>query len=117
MTNEADKPIPENIFDITIIGAGPVGLYALYYAGLRNAKARIVEALDIVGGGLKVLYPEKYIYDVAGYPKILAKDLVAQFEQQARTYGGQILLGRRVTNLVRRDDNLRRDGSLCPQKA
>jgi len=106
MTNEADKPIPENIFDITIIGAGPVGLYALYYAGLRNAKARIIEALDIVGGGLKVLYPEKYIYDVAGYPKILAKDLVAQFEQQARTYGGQILLGRRVTNLGRRDDNL-----------
>ncbi len=106
MINEADKPIPENIFDITIIGAGPVGLYALYYAGLRNAKARIVEALDVVGGGLKVLYPEKFIYDVAGYPKILAKDLVAQFEEQARVYGAPIVLGRRVTNLTRREDGI-----------
>ncbi len=106
MTNEADSPGPERIFDITIIGAGPVGLYALYYAGLRNAKAQIIEALDVVGGGLKVLYPEKFIYDVAGYPKILAKDLVAQFEEQARAYGAPIVLGRRVTNLVHRDDGL-----------
>lgn len=106
MTNETDRPVPENIFDITIIGAGPVGLYALYYAGLRNARARIIEALDVVGGGLKVLYPEKYIYDVAGYPIILAKDLVAHFEEQARTYGAPIILGRRVSNLVRRDDGL-----------
>ncbi len=106
MINKPDKPVSERIFDITIIGAGPVGLYALYYAGLRNAKARIIEALDIVGGGLKVLYPEKYIYDVAGYPKILAKDLVAQFEEQARAYGAPIILGRRVTNLARRDDGV-----------
>lgn len=92
------------IFDITIIGAGPVGLYALYYAGLRNARAKIIEALDEVGGGLKVLYPEKYIYDVAGYPKVLAKDLVAQFAEQAQVYGAPIHLGRRVTNIRRGED-------------
>ncbi len=96
----------EDIFDITIIGAGPVGLYALYYAGLRDVKARIIEALDEVGGGLKVLYPEKYIHDVAGYPKVMSKELVTQFERQARTYGMPILLGHRVTALRRREDGI-----------
>lgn len=96
----------EDLYDITIVGAGPVGLYALYYAGLRDVKAKIIEALDEVGGGLKVLYPEKYIYDVAGYPKVMSKELVAQFEEQARTYGMPILLGQRVTGLRRRDDGV-----------
>lgn len=94
------------IFDVTIIGAGPVGLYALYYAGLRDARAKIIEALDEIGGGLKILYPEKYIYDVAGYPQILANDLVAQFEEQARTYDAHIVLGQRVININRRDDEI-----------
>lgn len=96
----------EDIFDITIIGAGPVGLYALYYAGLRSLQAKILEALDETGGGLKVLYPEKYIYDVAGYPKIIAKELVAQFDEQARTYGAPIRFGERVLSLRRRDDGV-----------
>lgn len=98
--------INEDIYDITIIGAGPVGLYALYYAGLREARAKILEALDEVGGGLKVLYPEKYIYDVAGYPKIIAKDLVTQFDEQARTYGQPILLGQRVLDIRPRQDGI-----------
>lgn len=96
----------EDIYDITVIGAGPVGLYALYYAGLREARAKILEALDEVGGGLKVLYPEKFVYDVAGYPKIMAKDLVAQFEEQARVYGMPICLGRRVTDIRPREDGV-----------
>ena len=96
----------EELFDIIIIGAGPVGLYALYYAGLRNARAKILEALDDVGGGLKVLYPEKYVYDVAGYPQIISKDLVAQFEAQARTYDMPIILGQRVLKLSRREDGV-----------
>ncbi len=91
------------IYDITIIGAGPVGLYALFYAGLRNVKAKIVEALDEVGGGLKILYPEKYIYDVAGFHKILAKNLVDEFEKQARGYNLPIELGQRVLD-IRHDD-------------
>lgn len=96
----------EDVFDITIVGAGPVGLYALYYAGLRDVRAKIIEALDEVGGGLKVLYPEKYVYDVAGYPEVISKELVAQFERQARAYGMPILLGRRVTAVRRRDDGV-----------
>ena len=81
-------------------------MYALYYAGLRNAKVKLLEALDEVGGGLKVLYPEKYIYDVAGFCQVLAKDLVNEFEKQARMYNGPILFNQRVLDIKRRDDDI-----------
>src|SRR6478609_1511086 len=55
------------IKDITIIGGGPTGLFALFYAGMRGATAQIVDALPELGGQLAALYPEKYIFDVAGY--------------------------------------------------
>ena len=69
--------IPDKeIYDITFIGAGPVALYGMYYSGLRRTKSKVIDMLGEVGGGLMALYPEKYIYDVAGFPKVLAKDLV-----------------------------------------
>lgn len=83
-----------------------MGLYALYYAGLRNVKVKLLEALDEAGGGLKVLYPEKYIYDVAGFPQVLAKDLVDEFEKQARIYENPILFNQRVQDIKRRDDDI-----------
>ena len=60
--------------DITIIGAGPAGLFALFYAGMRGISAQVVDALNEPGGQLAALYPEKFIFDVAGYTKVLAKD-------------------------------------------
>jgi len=95
-----------DIFDVTFIGAGPVAMYGLYYAGLRMLKAKAIDMLEEVGGGLMALYPEKYIYDVAGFPKILAKDLVRQLEQQASQYPNQLHLGEKVTNLERDDDGI-----------
>ena len=65
-----------DITDITIIGGGPTGIFAAFYAGMRGATAQIVDALPQLGGQLTALYPEKYIFDVAGFPQILAKDLV-----------------------------------------
>ncbi len=62
--------------DITVIGAGPVGLSTAFWAGMREASARIVDSLPELGGQLTALYPEKWIFDVPGHPKILAKDLV-----------------------------------------
>src|SRR5579864_7419735 len=56
--------------DITIIGGGPTGLFALFYAGMRGVSAQIVDALPDVGGQLTALYPEKFVFDVAGFPKI-----------------------------------------------
>ena len=62
------------LVDITIIGGGPTGLFASFYAGMRQASAQIVDALPQLGGQLTALYPEKYIFDVAGHPQVLAKD-------------------------------------------
>lgn len=86
--------------DLTIIGGGPTGLFALFYAGMRGATARIIDALPELGGQLKALYPEKFIFDVGGFPKILAKDLVNQLAEQAMQFGGKAYLGERVTGLV-----------------
>lgn len=69
-------------------------------------KVKLLEALDEAGGGLKVLYPEKYIYDVAGFPQVLAKDLVNEFEKQARAYENPILFNQRVQDIKRRDDDI-----------
>lgn len=73
----------EEVVDVTIIGGGPVGLFAAFYAGLRDMKVKIIDSLPQLGGQLMELYPDKYIYDVAGLPKIMAKDLVANLEEQA----------------------------------
>jgi thioredoxin reductase (NADPH) len=69
--------------DITIVGAGPVGLCAAFWAGMRSATARIVESLPEIGGQCTALYPEKWIFDVPGQPRILAKDLVERLREQA----------------------------------
>lgn len=89
--------------DITIIGGGPAGLFALFYAGMRGASAQIVDALPEAGGQLAALYPEKYIFDVAGYPQVLARDLVKQLVVQAGRFNEPIHLGQRVTGLEHHD--------------
>ena len=91
--------------DITIIGGGPAGLFALFYAGMRGASAQIVDALPELGGQLAALYPEKYIFDVAGYPKVLAKDLVRSLRDQAAQFGQPTHLGQRVIGLHEADDH------------
>src|ERR1700710_1145838 len=85
--------------DLTIIGAGPTGLFALFYAGMRGATAQIVDALPELGGQLAALYPEKYIFDVAGYPRVLAKDLVRSLREQAAQFAQPTHLGQHVTGL------------------
>ena len=88
-----------DIKDITIIGGGPAGLFASFYAGMRKATAQIVDALPQLGGQLTALYPEKYIFDVAGFPKVLAKDLVRQLTEQAAQFDHPSFLNQRVTGL------------------
>lgn len=93
------KKNTDEIADIIIIGAGPVGLYATYYAGLRDMKVKTMESLGQVGGQLKALYPKKYIYDIPGYPKVLAEDLIANLYQQASQYKPEILTESKVIDL------------------
>lgn len=92
-----------DLVDITIIGGGPTGLFARFYAGMRGASAQLIDALPQLGGQLTALYPEKYIFDVAGYPKILAKELVGALVQQSRQFGGREHLNQEVTGLEERD--------------
>jgi thioredoxin reductase (NADPH) len=82
MSTNGNQPDGE-IRDITIIGAGPVGLITAFWAGMREATAQIIDSLPDLGGQLTTLYPEKWIYDVPGYPRILAKDLVEALREQA----------------------------------
>src|SRR5919198_821780 len=85
----------EDIYDITILGAGPTGLFGAFYAGMRELKTKIIDALPEAGGQLTALYPEKYIYDAPGYPKIIAKDLVKQLLEQAAQWHPAICLDER----------------------
>jgi thioredoxin reductase (NADPH) len=95
----------EQVKDITILGAGPTGLFAGFYAGMRGASFRIIDTLDQVGGQLTALYPEKYIFDVAGFPKILAKDLVRGMAEQVGQWKPDIHLGEKVVALRREQNN------------
>lgn len=95
----------EKVFDITIIGAGPAGLFTAFYGGMRQASVKIIESLPHTGGQLTALYPEKYIYDVAGFPKVRAQELVDKLEEQASMFDPEIVLGQAVDTLERLEDN------------
>ena len=92
------------ICDIAIIGAGPAGLFGSFYAGLRELKTKIIDALDEPGGQLAALYPEKYIYDVPGFPKIISRDLVKHMVDQVMMWKPAMALGERVQGLVHNAD-------------
>jgi ferredoxin/flavodoxin---NADP+ reductase len=93
----------QETFDLTIVGAGPSGLFATFYAGLRQMKTKVIDALEEPGGQVAVLYPEKYIFDVPGFSKVLAKDLVKDLVDQAFQYNPTVVLGERVTELHKTD--------------
>ncbi|NJN94182.1 MAG: NAD(P)/FAD-dependent oxidoreductase [Anaerolineales bacterium] len=79
----------DKLYDVTIIGAGPVGLFAAFYAGMRDLDTLVLEALPRPGGQLTALYPEKYIYDVGGYVAVLARDLVQELWKQGSQFGAE----------------------------
>ncbi|WP_309245547.1 NAD(P)/FAD-dependent oxidoreductase [Virgibacillus proomii] len=96
MTNE--------VYDVTIIGAGPVGLFTAFYGGLRQASVKIIESLPHTGGQLTALYPEKYIYDIAGFPKIRAQELIDNLEEQVSMFHPTIVLEQAVEKVGRLKD-------------
>ena len=89
----------DDIYDITIIGAGPNGQFAAFYAGLRGVSVQIIDSLEEVGGQCSAMYPEKYIYDVIGYPRVMAKDFVAACYEQALRSNPTIHLREQVQSL------------------
>lgn len=95
----------EKVYDITIIGAGPAGLFTAFYGGMRQLSVKIIESLPQVGGQLAALYPEKYIYDVAGFPKIRAQELIDQLVEQANMFDPTIVLGQSIEKVERLEDH------------
>ena len=102
----------DSVRDITIIGGGPTGLFGAFYGGLRGVSTRIIDSLPELGGQLKALYPEKYIYDVGGIPKILAKDLARDMVTQAMQFDPEVILDEEVGTLKRDGDVFRLTGRM-----
>jgi ferredoxin/flavodoxin---NADP+ reductase len=90
--------------DLVVVGAGPVGLYAAYYAGFRGMTTAVVDSLPEPGGQVAALYPEKLIHDVAGLPGVRGRELVRSLLQQAQTYSPRWLLGQSANEITRLDD-------------
>jgi len=85
--------------DAVIIGAGPVGLFAAFSCGMLNIRTVVVDALDFIGGQCTALYPEKPIYDIAGYPSVSAEDLIKNLQAQAAPFSPEYLLGQQVVEV------------------
>ncbi|HLM51621.1 MAG TPA: NAD(P)/FAD-dependent oxidoreductase [Solirubrobacteraceae bacterium] len=97
--------LDDDVRDITIIGAGPVGLTTAFWAGMREATSRIVDSLPDIGGQLTTLYPEKWIFDVPGHPRVLAKDLVESLrEQSVEQFGVPVHLDTTAETISWEDD-------------
>jgi len=89
--------------DVAIIGAGPVGLFAVFEAGMLKMNCHVIDALDFIGGQCTALYPEKPIYDIPGFPQINAADLIHNLEQQAAPFKPVYHLGQQVTAIQRNE--------------
>ncbi|WP_404404569.1 NAD(P)/FAD-dependent oxidoreductase [Jeotgalibacillus malaysiensis] len=95
-----------SIYDITVIGGGPVGLFTAFYGGMRQGSVKLIESLPHLGGQLTALYPDKYIYDVAGFPKVKAQELVDNLTAQMSRFDTEIRLGQEVTHVEKREDGV-----------
>lgn len=93
--------------DVAIIGAGPVGLFAVFECGMLNMRAQVIDALDVVGGQCVALYPEKPIYDIPGYPRIGAAELIERLAEQAAPFAPVYHMGQRVEALAREGEDWR----------
>ncbi|MGV0602303.1 NAD(P)-binding protein, partial [Mycolicibacterium pulveris] len=86
--------------DLLIVGAGPVGLYGTYYAGVRGLRTAVIDSSTELGGQVAAMYPEKLIYDVAGFPAVKGRELVAALIEQAATADPTYLLGQEARALI-----------------
>lgn len=101
MTQSPGKSAFDQTFDVAIIGAGPAGLYAAYYSGFRGFSTVIIDALPEIGGQVSAMYPEKEIFDVAGFPSIKGRELIDGLMAQAAAFSPKILTSQNVAMLER----------------
>lgn len=91
------------LYDVTIIGGGPAGMYTAFYSGMRDLKTKLIEAKEELGGRMLV-YPEKMIWDVGGVTPVLCRQLIDQLAQQAQTFDPTIIFGQQITHHERLED-------------
>ncbi|KIL36142.1 ferredoxin-NADP reductase [Cohnella kolymensis] len=96
----------ETAVDVAIIGGGPAGMFAAFYGGMRQMSVTLIESMPQLGGQLAALYPEKYIYDVAGFPKITAQDLVNNLKEQMDLFKPNICLEEKVQKVTKLEERL-----------
>ncbi|KGR81789.1 NAD(P)/FAD-dependent oxidoreductase [Lysinibacillus odysseyi] len=96
--------LEKDMYDITVIGGGPVGLFTAFYGGMRQARVKIIDSLPELGGQLTALYPEKYIYDIPGFPKIKAQDLIDGLKKQNEPFHPTICLEEAVEKVEKQND-------------
>ncbi|NGM83754.1 NAD(P)/FAD-dependent oxidoreductase [Paenibacillus sp. 7124] len=99
-SQQSDSPIN----DLLIIGGGPAGMFAAFYGGMRQASVTLIESMPQLGGQLAALYPEKYIYDVAGFPKVTAQELVDNLSRQMSLFQTDIRLEEKVLSVEKREE-------------
>ena len=90
--------------DIVIVGAGPVGMFAVFEAGLLKMRCHVIDALPQLGGQLSEIYPRKPIYDIPGFPEVLAQDLIDNLEKQIAPFNPTYSLGERVETVDKQED-------------
>lgn len=93
------------LYDITIVGGGPVGLFAAFYAHLRQAKVQIIDSLPQLGGQPAILYPEKKILDVPGFPDLTGEELTNRLLEQVNSFDTPIFLNETVLNIINNGDH------------
>jgi thioredoxin reductase (NADPH) len=90
--------------DIAIIGAGPVGLFAVFECGMLGMKVHVIDTLEMIGGQCAALYPEKPIYDIPAWPRITGEKLIVQLEEQAAPFKPVYHLGQQVVSVEKKND-------------
>lgn len=92
------------VYDVTIIGGGPAGMFTAFYGGMRQLEVKLIESLPQLGGQLAALYPDKYIYDIAGFPKVRAQELVNNLKEQMSAFDQTVVTGQSVETIKKLDD-------------
>ena len=105
MSNQTNLPNRTQSTDVVVIGAGPAGLFSVFECGMLKMSCHVIDALDAVGGQLSALYPEKPIYDIPGFPKVMAADLVSGLEAQVAPFAPTFHLGQQVVTLLQYDED------------
>lgn len=94
----------KEIFDVTIIGGGPIGMFSAFYAGMRELKTKIIETLPTLGGQVEIIYPEKMVFDVGAFPFVKGGDLIQLLRQQMDPFDTEVCLEENVLEIIKDED-------------